>query len=178
MPVMSEKIRPQYLAYSGPLEQFVDQPVALVRAAVGQERSHFVRRRERADQVEIHATQEDVVGRKLRRADVQLSQPLAHDLVERIVRRKGGKLHAVIGPRHEHLAGGDCAAVGGDDRRVAGVGGGDQAGLADGGHALVARSKRGQRRDVFERAVREAGGELNCGRGVAGAKQQFARRDL
>ena len=67
-------------------EQRVDELLALLRVGVGQELLALGRRRQQADQVDVDAAEEHLVGADVRRDDVQLVElrvDVGVDVVER-----------------------------------------------------------------------------------------------
>ena len=68
-------------------EQFVDQLLALVRRLVVHEAVVLLRRRQQADDVDVDAAQERLVGAQLRRGDAQLLQLVVDERVDVVVLR-------------------------------------------------------------------------------------------
>src|SRR5262249_47864935 len=119
-------------------QQLVDLLGALGGVLVGQEGAHLLGGGQAAGGVDADAAEELGGGGQLRGGDVepaQLGEDLAVDVVD--LRRPGVLEAGRRGHGHHHAHGQDVAAVGDDDRGVAGPAGADRALVGDGGDGLV-----------------------------------------
>ena len=105
--VAPDQITPLHRPMIGPggmLQQPVDEPVALVRRLVLQERQRFLRRWQRANGVERRAANELRISAALRGKVPELLEPLVNEAVDVVVDRQCGeplhRQHAVAGHHH------------------------------------------------------------------------------
>ena len=161
----------------GPVEKLVDEPRSFVCALVGEERLRLRQRRQRADHIEIDASQERRIVRHRRRQQVQLAQPGVDVLVDqgRFVERGERNL---VRPRYESPEGDDVVEIARHDGDFAGyVAGRDDACLVHGRHAVVVRLELRPGGDVGLVAVGEASGNAERLRRVH-RHLAFGRLDL
>ena len=138
----------------GPLQQCVDQCLALLRVLVREERVELLARRRQADQVEVNAAQELLVGTEVRRGEVQLLQLVEDERVDVVVFGRVRPDELVVGGKNDHFAADSELAEPGEDERPAAPAARHHAVLADGRDRLVVGQVQGEPGHVAHGTVR------------------------